>query len=278
MGPMKFPNTYKDQIMGESLTTSDHLLIFQLAEEMNRINRHHKNLSVDFINWMQNDPNGLVYKNGFKLSSGLPPTVAQIQADPTLGSPVKAIDGSTKAFATAVQQHMPALILRGACNEHAQGAQRVDENDLRDLDERRDTYINRKFERVQFTSNGKDKNKTAKVQLTWRGTSRNEPRKPPRTQLHTSIFHYALISAPFCVVRSWHLPSSLPTTTANAINNLGKASACKVALEYTTGFWEHLPSPFIGGCSTSTDIPGIETICYPSYNINGAGKATVLLS
>ncbi len=53
-------------------------------------------------------------------------------------------------------------------------------------------------------------------------------------------------------------------------------SACKVALEYRTRFWEHYENPIYGGCSTSTDIPGIGSICYPSYNINGTGPASIL--
>jgi monoamine oxidase len=133
--------------------------------------------------------------------------------------------------------------------------------------------MNRKIERIQYTQSGKDK--TTKVQLSWRDVS--SPKKPS-SHLHTSTFDYALISAPFPVVRSWRLPSSLPTTITNAINNLGYSSACKVALEYSSRFWEHYANPIVGGCSTTTDIPGIGTICYPSYNINGTGKATILAS
>lgn len=107
MGPMRFPYTYQDTTTGESLNISDHRLVFQLADEMNSLNGHNKNLSVDFINWVQSNSNGLVYKNGFKLPSGLPPTVAQIQADPSLGGPVKAYSNSTTALEAAVQQHMP---------------------------------------------------------------------------------------------------------------------------------------------------------------------------
>lgn len=52
--------------------------------------------------------------------------------------------------------------------------------------------------------------------------------------------------------------------------------ACKVALEFSSRFWEHLDNPIYGSCSTVTDIPGIGSICYPSYNINGTGPATML--
>ena len=53
-------------------------------------------------------------------------------------------------------------------------------------------------------------------------------------------------------------------------------SACKVALEYKTRFWEHFERPIYGSCSTETDIPGLGFICYPSYGINGTGPGTIL--
>lgn len=107
MGPMRFPYKYQDPDTKESLEITDHQLVFQLAAEMNRLNRNDKNLSVDFIKWVQSNPNGLVYRNGFKLPTGLPPTVAQIQADPSLGGPVKVDDPSTKALEAEVDQYLP---------------------------------------------------------------------------------------------------------------------------------------------------------------------------
>lgn len=55
-------------------------------------------------------------------------------------------------------------------------------------------------------------------------------------------------------------------------------SGCKVALEFKSRFWERYDTPILGGCSTTTDIAGIGEICYPSYNINGSGPASVLAS
>ena len=140
------------------------------------------------------------------------------------------------------------------------------------------TSMNRRVERIQFTTQQGDKchpaNNTPKVELSWRDVS-----NPKKTQpLSTSKFDYVLVSAPFTVVRQWRLPATLPITITNAIKNLGYGKACKVALEYETRFWEHYANPIRGGCSTSTDIPGIGSICYPSYNINGTGKATILAS
>ncbi len=107
MGPMRFPYTYKDATSGETINITDHQLVFQLAAEMNKLNHNDKNLSVDFIKWIQSSSNGLVYKNGFKLPTGLPPTVAQVRADPTLTGPVKVQSNSTKALSAAVDGYLP---------------------------------------------------------------------------------------------------------------------------------------------------------------------------
>jgi len=107
MGPMRFPYTYTDSSTGETINITDHQLVFQLAGEMNKLNRNDKNLSVDFIKWIQSSSNGLVYKNGFKLPSGLPPTVAQVRADPSLTGPVKVQSDSTKALSAEVDKYLP---------------------------------------------------------------------------------------------------------------------------------------------------------------------------
>jgi len=79
--------------------------------------------------------------------------------------------------------------------------------------------------------------------------------------------------------------TGLPTTIRSAIDTLTFSTACKVALEYRTRFWEHPAStnstitntPIFGGQSL-TDIPGIGTITYPSYCLNCTGKASLLAS
>lgn len=52
----------------------------------------------------------------------------------------------------------------------------------------------------------------------------------------------------------------------------------QVALQFSTRFWEHYASPILGSCSTHTDIPGIGSICYPSYKINSTGPGVMLAS
>jgi monoamine oxidase len=48
-------------------------------------------------------------------------------------------------------------------------------------------------------------------------------------------------------------------------------------LLYKTRFWEHIEDPIFGGCG-STDLPGIGSVCYPAYNINGTGPGAMLAS
>lgn len=123
------------------------------------------------------------------------------------------------------------------------------------------TTLNRKIERVNWSKS------CNKVTL--------QSRNSYAEKLENSTHDYAVIAVPFSIVKKWRIPK-LPITISNAIQNVPYTAACKVALEFKTRFWEHLDNPIYGSCSTSSDIPGIGSICYPSYNINGTGPATML--
>ena len=99
-------------------------------------------------------------------------------------------------------------------------------------------------------------------------------KKPAALSPSTKDFDYVVNTVPFSITRIWQLPeySSLLT---RAIKSLNYVQSCKVALMYKTRFWEHLENPVIGGCA-SVASPGIETVCYPSYNINGTGPGVLL--
>ena len=127
------------------------------------------------------------------------------------------------------------------------------------------TSWQRKVERIEFDE------KSSKVSVRWR-------EDPSVSKLEASTFDYAIVSAPFSVVRRWRLPSSFPQPIKDAITKMPYNSACKVVLEYSERFWEKYENPIFGGCSTTTDIPGIGTICYPSYNLNSSGPATIIAS
>lgn len=93
---MRFPQTWTSST-NETYNITDHQLVFQLAAEMNELNNHNANWSVDFIPWHQSSDNGLYYYDGIKTASGLPPTVAQVAANSSLS--VKTVeDASTVAL------------------------------------------------------------------------------------------------------------------------------------------------------------------------------------
>lgn len=87
-------------------------------------------------------------------------------------------------------------------------------------------------------------------------------------------FDYAVVAVPFSRVRLWRLPSYSSLLT-RAINTLNYDQSCKVALHYRTRFWEHLEHPILGGCG-ATNIPGIGSVCYPSYRLNSTGPGVLL--
>jgi monoamine oxidase len=113
---------------------------------------------------------------------------------------------------------------------------------------------------------------TEKITARWRPADSS----PFDMATSSEEFDYAIVAAPFTKVRLWRLPpySSL---LMRAINTLNYQQACKVALHYKSRFWERLPYPIYGGCG-NTNIPGIGSICYPSYRINSTGPGVILAS
>lgn len=89
---MRFPYQWTSST-NQTYNITDHQLVFQLAAEMNEINNHAANWSVDFIPWHQSNDNGLYYYNGIKLADGMPPTVAQVSANASLS--VQTVDDAS---------------------------------------------------------------------------------------------------------------------------------------------------------------------------------------
>ncbi|KAI0844689.1 flavin-containing amine oxidoreductase-domain containing protein [Daldinia vernicosa] len=325
MGPMRFPETI--EYSNETYNITDHQMVFQLASEMNLLNNHDKNFSVYFIPWIQSNPNGLYYHNGIKLDTGLPPTIAQTQANTSLAVSYP-MNPSTEALSDKIsaitsnetfmielatntfKAHKDFLVnglggLGGdTWSEFAYMVNYLNAtlNDTDVLggdassfwDQIYDnvyfgattwktidgglnrlpasfhplvdnvTTMNRKIERAEWLDD------TQKVNLQWRDNYTD-------TVFQNASYDYAVFAVPFSIVKKMRLPY-LPTTISNAIQNMPFTSACKVALEYKTRFWEHYPQPIFGGCSTTTDIPGVGSICYPSYCLNCTGPAAILAS
>ncbi|KAI4229404.1 MAG: hypothetical protein L6R36_000858 [Xanthoria steineri] len=128
------------------------------------------------------------------------------------------------------------------------------------------TTMGRSIERAQFLS------ETNRVQLSWKD-------KYTDIAFRNKSYDYAIIAVPFSKVRTWRFPNTtFSPTLMNAITSMPYDSVCKVALQFSTRFWEHYPEPIYGGCSTTTDIPGIGSVCYPSYKINSTGPGVMLAS
>ncbi|KAL2839359.1 flavin-containing amine oxidoreductase-domain containing protein [Aspergillus pseudoustus] len=85
MGPMRFPVslTYAEQ--NETLEIQDHKMVFQLADTLNVLNaQDHPELSVDFIPFIQNNPNTPASAGGNRLADGRIPSGADVAANPDL--------------------------------------------------------------------------------------------------------------------------------------------------------------------------------------------------
>ncbi|KLU85738.1 hypothetical protein MAPG_04758 [Magnaporthiopsis poae ATCC 64411] len=329
MGPMRFPKTI--ELEGQTLNITDHQMVFDLAAELNRLNRGNpKNLTIDWIPWYQSAANSLIYNDDIKTSSGIAPTQEQIDADPSLMIS-RPKDPSTIAAEEArrpiVQNHeFMAKAAKNLFRAHSEFIKngvgslpgpgdrwsefafmvnylKLSLNDTSILagegsqsfwtdiyDElyfsaatwstidgglnrlpqafeplvKKATTFGRKIERVRRDAAAKT------VTLQWRD-------KPTDAKFKSSTYDFAVVGVPFSVVKQWRFSPRLDTTITNAMRQMPYADACKVALEFKERFWERrLPKPIYGGCSTMTDIPGIGTICYPSYNINGTGPASIL--
>lgn len=86
---------------------------------------------------------------------------------------------------------------------------------------------------------------------------------------------YAVVAVPFSRVRLWNPMPDYTSLLRRAIDRINYSQACKVSLHYETRFWEHLDEPIFGGCG-SPSIPGIGSVCYPSYQFNSTGPGVIL--
>ncbi|KAF1348475.1 flavin-containing amine oxidoreductase-domain containing protein [Delphinella strobiligena] len=121
---------------------------------------------------------------------------------------------------------------------------------------------------------------TAVQELTWNETTQKmrvgyRPDNLFDMETQGLEFDYAVVAVPFSRVRLWRLPD-YSSLLSRAISRLEYSPACKVALHYKTRFWEHLEHPIIGGCGSGGGIPGISSVCYPSYKINSTGPGVIL--
>ena len=81
---MRFPESIKLTGTNETLTVNDMKLTFQLAEFMNTLNKGNANFTINFIPWIENDPNGLQYFYGIKKPNGQTPTLTEAKNNKNL--------------------------------------------------------------------------------------------------------------------------------------------------------------------------------------------------
>ncbi|KAL2816054.1 flavin-containing amine oxidoreductase-domain containing protein [Aspergillus cavernicola] len=125
------------------------------------------------------------------------------------------------------------------------------------------TTFGRKIEGLTYNET------TEKIAVNWR-------EDPFQMTPESEEYDYAVVATPFSKVRLWDLPrySSL---LSRAITTMNYSPSCKLSLLYETRFWEHQENPIFGGCG-GVDVPGVGSVCYPSFNINGTGPGVILAS
>ncbi|KAK2739761.1 hypothetical protein FQN57_006458 [Myotisia sp. PD_48] len=332
MGAMRFPKEVFYKTKNETMPMNDQKLVFQLADTLNRMNGNSKEHKIEFIPFVQANPNALYYVNGIRKPNGEPPTFHEYSTnssyrltfppDPAVDAARKKLEEITndpevlgdmalnmfKAHKDWMETGLKGLgaddwsefayihnYLKFSLNVTDQlnglgghsfwirvyegmlfsnpnyeprwvtisgGLSRLVEAFRPHLG-RDDLKLGREIEKVEYLTQG-----DGKVKLSWK-------LKYTDTEFKSETYDYAIITAPFSVVRRWRLPR-FSLTLGNAIKELVYAGACKIALKYKTRFWEKRELPIYGGSNTRTDIPGIAGAIYPSYGINDTGPGILL--
>lgn len=106
MGPMRLPQM--TVINNTTYNLSDQAVVFQVIEEMNRLNEGiDADLRIDLIPFIQNSPNGFAYFQGTKLQNGLPPTQADLALNSSLGPPRIEYPDSVSALRQQINAALP---------------------------------------------------------------------------------------------------------------------------------------------------------------------------
>ncbi|RDH30877.1 flavin-containing amine oxidoreductase-domain containing protein [Aspergillus welwitschiae] len=326
LGAMRFPMniTYADT--NETLQIQDMRLVLQLADVLNELNADaDPELRVNFIPFIQDNPNLPTDTGGVRLPDGRIPTVAQVAANSSLAYTAPPDNASAVADAKAgymqyaqtdkisnirevarnmYRAHKAALedgfyhwseaaYMRYALGENADVvdyAAGTANNPIWDgfydsvyfaattwftIDQGMESLVRAFLPHVADKAtlgrkvDGLSYNESSgKIAYTWRDS-------PVQiTPERSEEYDYAVVAAPFTKVRMWELPR-YSSILSRAISETNYEPACKLALLYKTRFWEHQEQPIFGGCGT-VDIPGVQYVCYPSFNLNGTGPAAVL--
>ncbi|KZZ99144.1 L-amino-acid oxidase [Moelleriella libera RCEF 2490] len=91
LGAMRIPVDFTDPVANQKLDLLDSQLVLSLIDEMNQLNENERTLQINTEPWIKHSENGLQYFRGLRTSTGLPPTLHEIEENPTL-SPGSAIE------------------------------------------------------------------------------------------------------------------------------------------------------------------------------------------
>ena len=85
MGGMRFPVSWTKE-NGEVIEINDHKMVFQLGDELNKLNEYAEEFRVDFIPWVQKMENNFRDFNNVRLPDGTIPRVSDINKNSTLSA------------------------------------------------------------------------------------------------------------------------------------------------------------------------------------------------
>ncbi|KAK3995543.1 putative L-amino-acid oxidase [Cladorrhinum sp. PSN332] len=269
MGPMRLPLTLT--VGNETYNMSDHQLVFQLAEEMNRINDDDEDYNIDFITWYESGSSRLPHGGGSRRVGGIP--IQQAKSSLASVSP----DVSIEQIFDIVNKALPC---KDFCIEMATNMFKTHRK-----------WLDRGFE-FAFISEYLNNNANGTHFGYWgRGASSFWDKLYEDLYLNTTTWRtidggMARLPLSFGPLVEDDITFNRPIKTVqysaeDRLVTLGSPSDIdpseSIALEFETRFWEHLDEPIYGSCwIAGPDYPSIGTICYPSYNINGTGRGAIL--
>ncbi|PYH47052.1 flavin monoamine oxidase family protein [Aspergillus saccharolyticus JOP 1030-1] len=286
MGPMRLPSKIRYTGTTEVLPFEDHRLVISLIAKLNRLNAdHHPELQMEFL--------------PFELMPGEEepsPTLKDLDVDEQQKYTEFLAERMYRAHKSALSAGSPhwseGAYLRQLISPQNQMINYIADNDDTPIWE--SLYWNKYFSASSWQTldkgfeslprafaphiagkitlnrriHGLDYNEsTNKISLLWRND-------PHHHDFVAEEYDYAVVAAPFSMVRAWELPN-YSELLDRAIHELHFTQACKVALHYRTRFWEEGNDPQYRGCA-SVGYPGAGDMCYPPYQVNSTGPAVVL--
>ncbi|RFU27296.1 hypothetical protein B7463_g9039, partial [Scytalidium lignicola] len=103
MGPMRFPVNITYAGTNETIEIQDHKMVFQLADTVNKLNKHKPELAVNFITWIQSAPNDPASTDK-RRPDGTVPGNAEVQANASLAGTPEPLSPAAAPYAAEVTQ------------------------------------------------------------------------------------------------------------------------------------------------------------------------------